>query len=566
METRNYDNAFLAYLLERALLGKEEVDKVAAEHYSNGTGLRELLLDSAILSEEQFLSALASYLGIPEMSLEGGRLPEDLVHAIPPSVAKLYQVIPIETNIGSTTLATYDLLSPEQIDEMTFILNDNLSFVVSSKKAVCDFIDQYYSKENDDVEAMLSSLEHAGELPDEIDLSGEDEGIEQAAQAAPVVRFVNMVLYQAVQNRASDIHFEPFEDDFKIRYRVDGALYEMKSPPKLLALPIASRIKVLAGLNISERRLPQDGRIQMTLGGRPIDFRVSTLPTQFGESVVLRVLDQSGVGLDLAQLGIAEDVSAQFQEDIAKPNGIVIVTGPTGSGKTTTLYGALKQLNKETVKILTAEEPVEYDVEGIVQVGVVEKIGLSFSRILRSFLRQDPDIILVGEIRDEETAQISIQASLTGHLVFSTLHTNDAAGAVTRLLDMDIEPFLIAATVEAVMGTRLVRTLCDQCKKAYAPKEDVLNLLGLKREDIGERPFYYGEGCDLCNQTGYRGRKGLYEYLRVNEAIRELIHTRQPTVVIRDKARALGMRTLREDGIRAILDGYTTPEEVLKYT
>jgi type IV pilus assembly protein PilB len=340
----------------------------------------------------------------------------------------------------------------------------------------------------------------------------------------------------------------------------------MAPPPKQLALPVTSRIKVISGLNIAERRLPQDGRIKLTIGGRGIDLRVSTLPTQFGESVVLRVLDQSTVQLDIENLGMPDDIHETFTYDITKPNGILICTGPTGSGKTTTLYAALKRLNKIENKLLTAEDPVEYDIEGIMQIPVNESIGLTFARVLRSFLRQDPDIILVGEIRDLETAEIAIQASLTGHLVFSTLHTNDASGAITRLIDMGVEPFLISSTMEGVLGQRLVRTVCPHCRTAYKPEKGILDQLNLKPEQVGDRDFFYGAGCTQCNDTGYRGRRGIFEYLRITDPIRELVNQRKPTLVIREKAIEMGMRTLREDGVRCILDGYTTVEEVLKYT
>jgi type IV pilus assembly protein PilB len=391
-------------------------------------------------------------------------------------------------------------------------------------------------------------------------------GIQEAAGSAPVIRFVNLVLYQAVQDRASDIHFEPFENLFNIRYRVDGALYEMAPPPKRLALPVISRLKVMAGLNIAERRLPQDGRIQITIAGRHVDFRVSSLPTQFGESVVLRVLDRSVVSLDLDNIGLPEDVYRKFLEDIEKPNGIVVVTGPTGSGKTTTLYSALRRINTVESKLLTAEDPVEYEIDGIVQVPINEAIGNSFERVLRAFLRQDPDVLMIGEVRDLTTAHIAIHASLTGHLVFSTLHTNDAAGAVTRLIDMDVEPYLISSTLEAVVGQRLLRKICDNCKTAYKPDDKILQRLGVARQDVGNQSFYYGSGCTHCNGSGFRGRKGVFEYLSVSDPVRELINQRQPTLVIRTRAIELGMRTLRQDGIRNILDGYTTVEEVLRYT
>ena len=388
----------------------------------------------------------------------------------------------------------------------------------------------------------------------------------ELANEAPIVKFVNLVLQQAIQDRASDIHFEPFETEFRIRYRVDGALYEMSPPPKHLALPVISRLKVMSNLNISERRLPQDGRINYAVGNRQIDLRVSTLPTQFGESLVLRVLDRSSVNLQLESLGLPKHVYEFVTEVIQRPNGIVIVTGPTGCGKTTTLYSCMSRVNAIDSKLLTAEDPVEYDIEGIMQVAINEAAGMTFGKALRSFLRQDPDIIMVGEMRDLETAQISIQASLTGHLVLSTLHTNDASGAVTRLIDMGVEPFLISSTLMAVLAQRLVRVICKNCQTPFEPTEDQLALLNLSPHDLGDKVFHYGRGCSACNDTGYKGRKGIFELLIISEPIRALINERAPTVVLRQKAIELGMVTLREDGLRSIFEGDTTIEEVVKYT
>ena len=390
--------------------------------------------------------------------------------------------------------------------------------------------------------------------------------LESLANETPIIKFVNLVLYQAVQDRASDIHFEPFEDEFKIRYRVDGALYEMSPPPKHLALPVTSRLKVMSNLNISERRLPQDGRISINLAGRQVDLRVSTLPTQFGESVVLRVLDRTAVTLELESLGFPKQVFDYITEAIQQPNGIIIVTGPTGCGKTTTLYSAMRRINSIESKLLTAEDPVEYDIEGIMQVAINDAVGMTFGKALRSFLRQDPDIIMVGEMRDLETSQIAIQASLTGHLVLTTLHTNDAPGAVTRLIDMGVEPFLVSSTLMAVLGQRLVRTVCKKCRTPFEPTDNQLSLLNLSPHDVGDKVFYYGRGCAACNDTGYRGRKGIFELMVISEPVRALINERAPTVVIRQKAVELGMVTLREDGLRGIFDGETTIEEVLKYT
>jgi type IV pilus assembly protein PilB len=340
----------------------------------------------------------------------------------------------------------------------------------------------------------------------------------------------------------------------------------MQPPPRRLALPIISRVKVLANLNIAERRMPQDGRIAISVAGHQVDLRVSCLPTQFGESVVLRVLDRNTVSLDVQNLGFPEDVLDMIMLDIEKPNGIIIVTGPTGSGKTTTLYACLNTINTIDSKLLTAEEPVEYNMDGIIQVPINPLVGNTFAKALRAFLRQDPDIMMIGEIRDYETAEIAIQASLTGHLVFSTLHTNDAAGAVTRLVDMNVPPYLVSSTLEVVLAQRLVRTICSNCKTPYVPDDDTLRRLGMKRDQIGDRPFYYGRGCPVCNNAGYKGRKGIFEYLRVTEPIRQLINERKPTLIIREKARELGMRTMREDGVRNVLDGYTTVDEILRYT
>ncbi len=565
-----YSDMLLEELVRTGVLEQTQVAEVLDEHERTGKPTKVVALELGLITEEQGLDLIAQLLGAERVDLEHMSVGAETLQSVPGSVARMYNVMPVKAEAHAVTLAVSDLISPEVSDEIAFVLSKDIQFAVASPGEISSAISRYYGSEDESMKDMLSSLE--GELEGAGDLlesgaRGDDiASVEAAANSRPVVRFVNLVIYQAVQDRASDIHFEPFEDEFKIRYRVDGALYEMAPPPRHLALPVTSRLKVISGLNIAERRVPQDGRIQLPVAGRMIDFRVSTLPTQFGESVVLRVLDRSVVSLDLENIGMPDDVYQYFGEDIEKPNGIVVVTGPTGSGKTTTLYSALRRLNTIENKLLTAEEPVEYDIDGIVQVPIHEAIGVTFGKVLRAFLRQDPDIIMVGEIRDIETSEISIQAALTGHLVFSTLHTNDASGAITRLIDMGVEPFLIASTLEAVLGQRLVRTICNNCKTPYQPTPDILQQLGMTESQVGGRPFYYGAGCSYCNQTGYKGRRGIYEYLRIKDPIRELISQRKPTLVIRDKAVELGMRTLREDGIRCILDGYTTVEEVLKYT
>ena len=561
-----YADIFLEELVRTGTIEESQATEVLDEHERTGKPTREVAVDMGIITEEQGLELIAQMLGAERVDLEHMSVPAETLPAVPGSVARMYSVMPVAVEGNAVS----DLISPEVSDEISFVLSKDVLFAVASQEEIASAISRYYGTEDESMKDMLSSLEGelegAGELMESGARMEDLASMEAAANSRPVVKFVNLVLYQAVQDRASDIHFEPFENEFKIRYRVDGALYEMAPPPRHLALPVTSRLKVISGLNIAERRVPQDGRIQLPVAGRMIDFRVSTLPTQFGESVVLRVLDRSTVSLDLENIGMPDDIYQYFCEDIDKPNGIVVVTGPTGSGKTTTLYSALRRLNTIENKLLTAEEPVEYEIDGIVHVPIHEAIGVTFGKVLRAFLRQDPDIIMVGEIRDVDTSEIAIQASLTGHLVFSTLHTNDAAGAITRLIDMGIEPFLIASTLEAILGQRLVRTICNNCKTEYQPTAEILSQLGLTESQVGGRPFFYGAGCSYCNQTGYKGRRGIYEYLRIKDPIRELINQRKPTLVIRDKAVELGMRTLREDGIRCILDGYTTVEEVLKYT
>jgi len=568
-ETTDQQDPLLQLLGDQGILSEDQVRLVDESRARSGQPVRNLIIQMGMLSEDDLIEIIAGYLGTRVVNLLATDVPDEVVHTIPASVARMYNVVPVAKSTESVVLAISDLVSPQLTDELTFVLTRDVSFVLAREADLKVCINQFYGDDSASVNDMLTSLEEiedATELKDVQDTQDE-KAIEDIASSAPIIRFVNRVLYLAVHDRASDIHFEPFANEFKIRYRVDGALYEMAPPPRRLAMPVISRIKVMAGLNIAERRLPQDGRIQISVAGKQIDLRVSSLPTQNGmESVVLRVLDRTTIQLDLENLGMADDVFNRFVADIDKPNGIIIVTGPTGSGKTTTLYCALRRLNTIDMKLLTAEEPVEYDIEGIVQVEIKPLIGNTFSTILRYFLRQDPDVMMVGEIRDIETAQIAIQASLTGHLVFSTLHTTDSAGAVTRLIDMGVEPYLISSTLEAVVAQRLVRTICTKCKKSYVPDKSVLDSIDLAASEIGDRTFSYGEGCHECNNSGYRGRLGIYEYLTASGPIRELISDKKPTLVIRNKARELGMRTLREDGVRNILNGRTTVEEVVKYT
>ncbi len=554
---------------ERNLLSTEQYREIEEEHERTGKSLSQVMIDFGLVSEEQLLRAVAEHLSLEYVNLEDVDFTQPILRAMPASVARMYGAVPIALTGNTVIVAVIDPYNPQLVGELSFILGKDVQLAVAPVKQIEEAIQKYFGEESESLKDVLTDMESqlaSAETVETATKAGSTAALEELASQAPIVRFVNVIMFKAIQDRASDIHFEPFEDEFKIRYRVDGALYEMAPPPKHLALPIISRVKVMSNLNIAERRMPQDGRIQLNIAGRQVDLRVSTLPTQFGESVVLRVLDRSVVNLELESLGMPTEIYDRTKELIKVPNGIFIVTGPTGSGKTTTLYSCLKRINTVDLKLLTAEDPVEYDIEGIMQVPINEAIGLTFARALRSFLRQDPDVIMVGEMRDLETAQISIQASLTGHLVFTTLHTNDAPGAITRMIDMGVEPFLITSTLQAVLAQRLVRMICKKCRIAYEPPESVLSELGLTKEDTVGRPFYYGKGCAECNETGYKGRKGLFELLAITEPIRELINMRSPSGVIRGRAQELGMRMLREDGIRSILDGVTTVEEVLKYT
>ncbi len=545
------------------LLEPAQLEELNESHLHTGKSLADAVIDSEVVDREQILAAVAEYLGYEYLATPPNKVEEDIASTVQASVARMYAVVPYEVSDTSVSLLAKDPFNPAIIDDLTFTLNKDITIVVCNPEHIDSLLIATYGEEDSSIDDILGDLgESFTESQD--DLSEGD--LTDMANQTPIIRFVNLVLQQAIKDKASDVHFEPFEDQFRIRYRIDGALYEMAPPPKNLAVPVTSRVKVLSNMNISETRIPQDGRIKMTIAGRPVDLRVSTLPTQFGESVVLRVLDKSVVNLDLEALSLPDDILQTIRDLVDRPNGIFIVTGPTGSGKTTTLYSALREVNSVETKILTAEDPVEYEIDGIMQVAVNHKVGLDFSRALRAFLRQDPDKIMVGEIRDLETAQIAVQASLTGHVVLSTLHTNDASGAVTRLIDMGLEPFLISASLEAILAQRLVRRICPSCRTAYEPGHDLIEMLDVDPLEIADKDFFYGDGCAECSNTGYRGRVGLFEMIVVSDAIRELINNRAPTLTIKQKALEQGMRSLRDDGLRAIFDGNSTIEEVLKYT
>ena len=523
----------------------------------------ESIISAGLVTKEDLFNLVSQFLGYELQQGEVEQVDPEAMQSISADSAHQYGVFPLYLSPNGIHLLAADPFNSSIIDDLTFALNHEIYLIVCDPSEVTRLLEEYYPRQESTFDDLLG-----GDGLDQFEGFDGDNEVEltEVANETPIIRFVNLVLQQAIRAKASDIHFEPFEEEFRIRYRVDGALYEMSPPPKSLSLPVISRIKVIADLNIAEHRIPQDGRIKMTIEGRAVDLRVSTLPTQFGESVVLRVLDKSAVNLSLESLGLPEDVKGGIRNAVRRPNGIFIVTGPTGSGKTTTLYSALKEVNEMDTKLLTAEDPVEYEIEGIMQVPVNHQVGLDFARALRAFLRQDPDKIMVGEIRDIETARIAVQASLTGHVVLSTLHTNDAPGAVTRLVDMGLEPFLLSASLEFVLAQRLVRKICSSCVSEFEPKKEMLDQLGISQKDIGDRKFFFGSGCEDCSKSGYRGRTGLFEMIKVTDSFREMINSGAATLVLRQKAIEQGMRTLREDGLRSIFDGESTVEEVLKYT
>ena len=554
------NNQIIELFQSRGLIDRSLAQDILAEVDHSGKEIAEILADFQVIqSRDDIWPIVASELGSHVVDIRDWTPPEALLALVPAGTARLHGALPVSFDETGLHVALVDPLNPQTVEDLRFALGREINVVVAPDYLVEAKINECYGGEGKAMEDILSQFQVGVDSQNTADLESE-------ANSAPIIRYVDLVLYQAIKEKASDIHFEPFEKDFKIRYRVDGALYEMAPPPVHLALPILSRVKVMSNMNIAERRIPQDGRIVKQVGDKQVDMRVSSLPTHHGESIVLRVLDRSSVNLSLENLGLTEYIYNYITDTTEKPNGIFIVTGPTGAGKTTTLYAALRRINTIDSKLLTAEDPVEYDIDGIIQIPINEAIGLDFPRVLRAFLRQDPDRIMVGEMRDKETATIGIQAALTGHLVLSTLHTNDAPGAVTRLVDMGCEPFLVAASLEGVLAQRLVRTICKDCKSPYEPNEAILSQLGVSAHELGDKQFFTGAGCDVCGQTGYRGRRGLYELLNITDPIRELITARAPTVVLKQKAVELGMNTLREDGLRNIYLGNTTIEEVLKYT
>ncbi len=554
-------------LKDKGFVTEEQIQEALAVQRQKGGLLGDILVSLHYVTHKQIMQALSEHLGLEIVNIEDREIPSDIINLVPHAIAHLYRIIPVGIKDNVLTVAQEDPLSFETIDDLRLILRYSIKPVLCNKDEIIRALEKYYPKKHESVEQLLSEFKKDTSYPESMKGEYIDiEDLKKMADAAPVKKWVGLMFLDAVFNKASDIHFEAFEDGFRVRYRIDGVLYEKISPPKQLGIPITSRIKVISGMDISERKLPQDGRIQLNVAGTPIDMRVSTLPTKYGESIVMRLLNKSAVSLNLDTLGFTPEELKLMYQLLNKPNGIILVTGPTGSGKTTTLYAALNYLNDTGTKIITTEDPVEYDIDGLIQVQINPAIGVAFANCLRAILRQDPDIILVGEIRDEESARIAIQASLTGHLVFSTLHTNDAPTTVTRLIDMDIKPYLIAASVEAVISQRLVRKICASCKEEYEPSGEALMKLDLTKADVGGKKFFRGKGCNNCNKIGYKGRTGIFEIMLMNNEIRRLITENANTNLIRMTAKKNGMKTLRDSGLMSIYNGLTTIQEVVRET
>jgi type IV pilus assembly protein PilB len=560
-------------LIKMGVLSREKVHeclKIQSQRHG-GAKIGEIFLELGLVDEGQLQMALAAQRGMEYMSLDGIDIPADVIEKVPAQMAKTYHIVPVEYKQDQNELVVA-LDNPDNFratDDLSTLMGFKITARITDPEALEKALTKYYEDQQDNnINELIDEIQGDSFLAE---FDGRNQSIDldelkELSESNPVKKLLNLVLLQAIRDKASDIHFEPFADEYKMRYRIDGVLYEMIPPPKYIAAALSSRIKVMADLDIAERRLPQDGRISLTVQGNPIDLRVSVLPTMFGESVVLRILDRSQASFNLGELGLRPREHEIVRQLIRKPNGIIIVTGPTGCGKTTTLYSALAELNDIETKIITTEDPVEYDVDGLIQVQMKSEIGLTFARCLRSILRQDPDIILVGEIRDLETAQIAAQSSLTGHVVFTTLHTNDAPSSIARLLDLGVEPFLLTATIEGIVAQRLVRRICTKCKTQFEPNEAQLMELQLTPEDIKDKKFYYGRGCSSCNGTGYKGRIGIFEIMVFNDEIRDLIMNQASTSVLRAASLKAGMRLLRDNGLEAIYDGITTIDEIVKET
>ncbi len=561
-------------LIKMGLLTREKVHEClnVQKRRDGSIKIGQIFLEFGLIDKKQLQIALAAQRGLEYVNINGIDIAPDVIEKVPAQMAKTYSIIPIEYDdkLNELVVVLDNSDNFRATDDLSTLMGFSVTAKMTDSEALQNALTRYYESQ-DEKEGINELIEEIQDDKMLAEYEGRDQSIDldelkELSESNPVKKLLNLVLLQAIRDKASDIHFEPFENEYKMRYRIDGVLYEMIPPPKHIAAALSSRIKVMANLDIAERRLPQDGRISLTVQGNPVDLRVSVLPTMFGESVVLRVLDRSQISLDLDKLGFRPDDLELVRQLIRKPNGIIIVTGPTGCGKTTTLYAALEELNNIERKVITTEDPVEYDIDGVIQVQMKSDIGLTFARCLRHILRQDPDVVMVGEVRDLETAEIAAQASLTGHIVFTTLHTNDAPTAIARILDLGVEPFLITATLEGVIAQRLVRKICDKCRTPFEPSEAQLMELGLNGDEVRGKKFYYGRGCNGCNNTGYRGRTALFEIMVFNDELRELVMEQASTSLLRNAAQKAGMKLLRDNGLAAIYDGVTTIDEVVKET
>ncbi|MGO9609365.1 MAG: type II secretion system ATPase GspE [Verrucomicrobiia bacterium] len=563
------DEYIVEILRDLGFISHEDILKAKERATTEAVGLVDALIAMGRITHMDVSKALASQFNMDTINLAEYRVPDDVLALVPKHVARRYKVVPVYKHDNTITVAISDPLDVDTVDSLRYILRMNVEPVVAAKNDIEASITRYYGSADDTVENMLQEITEG-----EIDLGlGGDKATEtkidevgETDADAPIIKLVGLVIMEAFRNRASDIHIEPLEKRLRVRYRIDGVLHEVDNPPKRLQAAIISRLKIMSNMSIAEKRVPQDGRIQLPVMGRTIDLRVSCLPTNHGESIVMRILDKTSLLLGLGDLGFFSDDQGTMAKIIGMPDGVFLVTGPTGSGKTTTLYACLNEINKPDRKIITVEDPVEYQLNGINQVQVNADINLTFAAALRSILRQAPNIVMIGEIRDLETANIAVQAALTGHLVFSTLHTNDAPSAVARIVDMGVKPFLVASAVRAIMAQRLIRKVCAKCRQPYTPSEYEMKTLKLNPDEMKNAAIVRGTGCNECSRTGYRGRMGIYEIFQVTDDVRQLIYEKVPSNVIRTRARELGMRTLREDGVRKIMAGITTPEEVISIT
>jgi general secretion pathway protein E/type IV pilus assembly protein PilB len=560
------DDYLIDMLTDLGFVIPDQVAQARAEAQSSGVGVVDYMVANKMVRPEDVTQAKAAHFGAEVVNLSGMKIDDDVIAAIPRHIAKKYRVVPVYKHENSLKVAIADPSDLATIDSLTHLLNAEIILQVASEAEIEAALSKYYGGRGDSVvDKMIQDITRGEvEIAAPTELTAADGGTLEAD--APLIRLVNQIIVDAFKMRASDIHLEPLPKRFRLRYRIDGMLHEIKSPPKRLQPSIIARLKIQSNMSIAEHRIPQDGRIQTNVGGKTIDLRVSCLPTNHGESIVMRILDKEGLRLGLGELGFFTDDQQTFEKLIGLPDGILLVTGPTGSGKTTTLYSCLHFINRPDRKIITVEDPVEYILAGINQVQVSEAVGLTFSAALRSILRQAPNVIMIGEIRDLETASIAINASLTGHLVFSTLHTNDAPSAVTRLIDIGVKPFLVASSTRALMAQRLVRKVCKKCGGSWAPPEAELRTLGIDPNNAPGATFMKGKGCDNCSNTGCRGRFGIFEVFVIDDEARKLIYEKVPSSVLRARAREMGMRTLREDGVRKVLAGMTTPDEVIRAT